>query len=42
MLKDRKLIVVVVEATLEQRLSKDILSQGAKGFTITLANGLGP
>ena len=42
MLKDRKLIVVVVEAALEQRLSKDILFQGAKGFTITHANGLGP
>ena len=42
MLKNRKLIVVVVEAALEQRLSKDILFQGAKGFTITHANGLGP
>ena len=42
MLKDRKLIVVVVEAALEQRLSKDVVAKGAKGFTITHANGVGP
>lgn len=42
MLSNRTLIVVVVEAALEQRLSKDVMAQGAKGFTITHANGLGP
>jgi len=42
MLKDRKLVVVVVEAGLEQRLSKDVVAKGAKGFTITHANGIGP
>jgi hypothetical protein len=39
---NRKLVVIVVEAALEKRLSKDVISQGAKGFTITHANGLGP
>jgi nitrogen regulatory protein P-II 2 len=42
MLTNRKLIVVVIEAALEQRLSRDVMAKGAKGFTITHANGLGP
>lgn len=41
-LKQRKLVTIVVEAALEQRLAKDLLALGAKGYTITPAHGRGP
>lgn len=41
-LKQRKLLTVVVEAALEQRLAKDVERLGAKGFTISPAHGKGP
>jgi nitrogen regulatory protein P-II 2 len=41
-LKQRKLITIVIEAALEARLTKDITSLGAKGYTVTRAHGLGP
>jgi len=41
-LKQRKLLTIVAEAALEQRLSKDVVRLGAKGFTISPAHGMGP
>jgi nitrogen regulatory protein P-II 2 len=41
-LKQRKLLTIVVEAALEQRLIKDIEKAGAKGFTVSPAHGKGP
>ena len=41
-LKQRKLLTVVVEAALEHRLIKDIEKQGARGFTVSPAHGKGP
>ena len=32
----------MVEASLEQRIAKDLISNGAKGFTVTSAHGQGP
>jgi nitrogen regulatory protein P-II 2 len=42
MLVTRKLLTIVVEASLEQRIAKDLLAGGAKGFTVTSAHGQGP
>ncbi|HBB39138.1 MAG: transcriptional regulator [Micrococcales bacterium] len=42
MLKKRKLLVVVIEAGLVTRLARDVMAKGAKGYTVTSANGLGP
>ncbi len=42
MLVTRKLLTIVVEASLEQRIGKDLLAGGAKGFTVTTAHGQGP
>lgn len=41
-LKQRKLVTVIIEAALEQRLVKDIQRLGAKGYTVTDARGAGP
>lgn len=41
-LKQRKLVTIVVEAALEQRLAKDVEKAGAKGFTVSPAHGKGP
>lgn len=38
----RKLLTVVCEAALETRLIKDLLAEGAKGYTVTPAHGTGP
>ena len=37
----RKLVTIVVEAALEQRLIKDLERLGANGYTITDARGKG-
>jgi nitrogen regulatory protein P-II 2 len=42
MLATRKLLTIVVEASLEQRIAKDLIAQGAKGFTVSSAHGQGP
>jgi nitrogen regulatory protein PII len=42
MFSQRKLLTVVCEGTLEPRLKKDLLSLGAKGYTVTEAHGTGP
>jgi hypothetical protein len=42
MFTKRKLLTVVCEGALESRLIKDLLSLGAKGYTITDAHGTGP
>jgi nitrogen regulatory protein P-II 2 len=42
MLVNRKLLTIVVEASLELRVAKDLLAGGAKGFTVTSAHGQGP
>ena len=42
MLVTRKLLTIVVEASLEQRIAKALLPNGAKGFTVTSAHGQGP
>ncbi len=42
MLVTKKLLTIVVEASLEQRIAKDLIAHGAKGFTVTTAHGQGP
>lgn len=42
MLVTKKLLTIVVEASLEQRIAKDLIAGGAKGFTVTTAHGQGP
>jgi nitrogen regulatory protein PII len=42
MFSKRKLLTVVCEGALESRLIKDLLSLGAKGYTVTDAHGTGP
>jgi nitrogen regulatory protein PII len=42
MLSKRKLLTIVCEGALEPRLIKDLLSLGAKGYTVTDAHGTGP
>lgn len=42
MLKQRKLVTVVIEAGLARRLEHDLMAAGAKGFTSTVAHGVGP
>lgn len=42
MFSQRKLLTVVCEAGLESRMIKDLLSLGAKGYTVTDAHGTGP
>jgi nitrogen regulatory protein P-II 2 len=42
MFTKRKLLTVVCEGALESRLIKDLLSLGAKGYTVTDAHGTGP
>ena len=41
-LEKRKLVTIITEASLEQRLSNDLIRCGAKGLTITAAHGQGP
>lgn len=41
-MEKRKLVTIITEASLEHRLSTDLLSCGAKGLTITAAHGQGP
>lgn len=41
-LKKRKLMTLVIEASLAHRLEEDILECGAKGFTSSIAHGEGP
>ena len=41
-MKQRKLVTVVIEAGLARRLEGDLRAAGAKGFTSTLAHGAGP
>ena len=42
MLAARKLLTVVAEVSLEQRITKDLLDSGAKGFTVSTVHGQGP
>jgi hypothetical protein len=42
MFSKRKLLTVVCEGALESRLIKDLLTLGAKGYTVTDAHGTGP
>jgi hypothetical protein len=42
MFTKRRLLTVVCEGALESRLIKDLLSLGAKGYTVTDAHGTGP
>ena len=41
-MKQRKLVTIVIEAALSRRLEGDLRACGAKGFTSTLAHGAGP
>jgi nitrogen regulatory protein P-II 2 len=41
-LKQRKLVTVVIESGLARRLEQDLMKAGAKGFTTTMAHGAGP
>ncbi|MFM7014261.1 MAG: P-II family nitrogen regulator [Actinomycetota bacterium] len=41
-LSSRKLITIVAEAALENRLTQDLKAIGAKGYTVTPAHGTGP
>jgi len=41
-LAPRKLLTIVVETTIAQRLTEDLIALGAKGFTSGLATGTGP
>lgn len=41
-LKQRKLVTVVIESGLARRLEQDLMKCGAKGFTTTMAHGAGP
>lgn len=41
-LKQRKLVTVVIESGLARRLEQDLMRCGAKGFTTTMAHGAGP
>ena len=41
-LKKRKLMTLVIEASLSHRLEEDIIECGAKGFTSSIAHGTGP
>lgn len=41
-ISNRKLMTLVIEAPLARRLENDLLAAGAKGFTITAAQGQGP
>jgi nitrogen regulatory protein P-II 2 len=41
-LKKRKLMTLVIEASLAHRLEEDIVKAGAKGFTSSIAHGEGP
>jgi nitrogen regulatory protein P-II 2 len=42
MLKNRKLLTIVLEAALEARLIKEVRALGVKGYTISSARGAGP
>lgn len=41
-LKQRKLVTIVIESALENRLLKDIVGLGISGYTVTGSHGLGP
>ena len=41
-LKQRKLLTIVSEVTIENRLLKDLERLGAKGYTVSAAHGKGP
>ena len=41
-LVSRKLLTIVVETTIANRLTDDLIALGAKGFTSGLATGTGP
>lgn len=41
-MKQRKLVTIVIESGLARRIEGDIRAAGAKGFTSTLAHGAGP
>lgn len=41
-LEKRKLVTIITEASLEHRLTGDLLRCGAKGLTVTAAHGQGP
>lgn len=41
-LKQRKLVTIVIESSLARRLEQDLLACGAKGFTSSAAHGTGP
>lgn len=41
-LNKRKLVTIVIEASLAHRLEEDLVDCGAKGFTSSLAHGAGP
>ncbi|CAB4571997.1 unannotated protein [freshwater metagenome] len=41
-LKKRKLVTIVIEASLAHRLEEDVIDCGAKGFTSSIAHGAGP
>ena len=41
-MKQRKLVTIVIEAALSRRLEGDLRACVAKGFTSTLAHGAGP
>lgn len=41
-MEKRKLVTIVTEASLEHRLTDDLLRCGAKGLTVTAARGQGP
>ena len=41
-LKQRKLLTIVSEVTIENRLLKDLERLGAKGYTVSTAHGKGP
>jgi nitrogen regulatory protein P-II 2 len=41
-ISNRKLMTIVIEAPLARRLENDLLLCGAKGFTLSAAQGQGP
>lgn len=41
-MEKRKLVTIITEASLEHRLTGDLVKCGAKGLTITAAHGQGP
>lgn len=42
MMVKRKLVTVVAEASLEQRITRLVTALGAKGFTVLTGHGTGP